>query len=331
MPGGSSVFYDVFGVYAFSRNELVAMAVALIATIGLAALFHVHARRAAHAGRRREPADDRAQRHRRRPRVGGRLGAVLVLRRPRRRADRPAVHHPVVRRVLQPRRRRHRRRGASARWSACRARSLGGLGLGILDRPVQHVHPEMERRLHRGWRRSRTTSRRRSRSSCCSACWCSCRASASRGRATDPLAGVDPPPSSQAQVVADPQAHADPDVRSASHWSWWCSAVVLSRGDSAWIFLVTQAVVLATVFLSITVITGFGRAHLALPGRVRRHRRVHHVPAGRPLRRTRARRRVDRCGDRRRRGRTPVAAAPAVSTASGSRSPRSRSPTSSTR
>jgi ABC-type branched-subunit amino acid transport system permease subunit len=33
-------------------------------------------------------------------------------------------------------------------------------------------------------------------------------------------------------------------------------AVVLSRGDQAWLFLVTQAVVLGVVFLSITVITG---------------------------------------------------------------------------
>src|SRR5205814_1050737 len=36
---GASVFYDPFGVYAFSRNELVAMGVAAVATIALAALF----------------------------------------------------------------------------------------------------------------------------------------------------------------------------------------------------------------------------------------------------------------------------------------------------
>ena len=39
IPRGNNVFYDVFGVYSFSRNELVAMVVALIATLGLAVLF----------------------------------------------------------------------------------------------------------------------------------------------------------------------------------------------------------------------------------------------------------------------------------------------------
>src|SRR5688572_19289785 len=36
---GASVFYDPFGVYAFSRDELMAMGVAVVGMIGLAALF----------------------------------------------------------------------------------------------------------------------------------------------------------------------------------------------------------------------------------------------------------------------------------------------------
>src|SRR4051812_4665704 len=40
---GATVFYDPFGVYAFSRNELVAMAVAAVATVALAALFRFSA------------------------------------------------------------------------------------------------------------------------------------------------------------------------------------------------------------------------------------------------------------------------------------------------
>src|SRR4051812_46255706 len=39
VPNGANVFYDPFGVYAFSRDELVAMGTALVATLGLAALF----------------------------------------------------------------------------------------------------------------------------------------------------------------------------------------------------------------------------------------------------------------------------------------------------
>src|ERR687891_725357 len=39
VPDGASVFYDPFGVYAFSRNELVALGVAVLGMLGLAALF----------------------------------------------------------------------------------------------------------------------------------------------------------------------------------------------------------------------------------------------------------------------------------------------------
>ena len=39
MPNGANVFYDPFGVYAFSRNELAAMVVAVVATLALAAMF----------------------------------------------------------------------------------------------------------------------------------------------------------------------------------------------------------------------------------------------------------------------------------------------------
>ena len=39
VPEGDSVFYDPFGVYAFSRDELVAMAVAVVGMLSLAALF----------------------------------------------------------------------------------------------------------------------------------------------------------------------------------------------------------------------------------------------------------------------------------------------------
>src|SRR4051794_27323010 len=39
ISNGANVFYDPFGVYAFSRDELVAMGVALVATLVLAALF----------------------------------------------------------------------------------------------------------------------------------------------------------------------------------------------------------------------------------------------------------------------------------------------------
>src|SRR5919112_422692 len=43
VPNGANVFYDPFGSYAFSRNELVSMAVVLFATLALVALFRFSA------------------------------------------------------------------------------------------------------------------------------------------------------------------------------------------------------------------------------------------------------------------------------------------------
>src|SRR3546814_8465236 len=43
VPVGNSVFYNPFGVYSFSRNELVAMVVAVVAMASLAALFRFSA------------------------------------------------------------------------------------------------------------------------------------------------------------------------------------------------------------------------------------------------------------------------------------------------
>ncbi len=71
----------------------------------------LHRHRAEDAGRRREPAHDRAQRHAGRPGLGVQLGAVQPVRGPGRRAHRPPVQHARRPRLLQPRRRRHRRRG----------------------------------------------------------------------------------------------------------------------------------------------------------------------------------------------------------------------------
>jgi ABC-type branched-subunit amino acid transport system permease subunit len=71
----------------------------------------------------------------------------------------------------------------------------------------------------------------------------------------DPLSGVDPPPASLGTIVRDPR-------RVLVNWTAGAvfllavGAIVLTRGDQVWIYLVTQAVILATIFLSITVIIG---------------------------------------------------------------------------
>ena len=51
VPDGATVFYDPFGVYAFSRNELVAMAVAVAGMVGARPDLQVHRRSGSACGR----------------------------------------------------------------------------------------------------------------------------------------------------------------------------------------------------------------------------------------------------------------------------------------
>ncbi len=73
---------------------------------------------------------------------------------------------------------------------------------------------------------------------------------------TDPLSGVDPPPPAPAALTRSP-------VLTKLTRGFWVvffvvvGLVVFFRADQSWLYLVTQAVVLTIIFLSITVITGF--------------------------------------------------------------------------
>jgi ABC-type branched-subunit amino acid transport system permease subunit len=73
--------------------------------------------------------------------------------------------------------------------------------------------------------------------------------------AADPLAGVDPPPPSIGTMTRDPRRVLVNRIVGAVVLLG-IGAVVLTEADQVWLFLITQAVVLATIFLSITVITG---------------------------------------------------------------------------
>ena len=99
VPDGATVFYDPFGVYRFSRDELVAMVVAVSAMAVLAAPVPVHVDRPPDASGGREPADDRAERDLRRPGVGLQLGAVEPVRGAGGRAHRADVQHARGRRT----------------------------------------------------------------------------------------------------------------------------------------------------------------------------------------------------------------------------------------
>ena len=257
VPGGATVFYDPFGVYRFSRDEVVAMGVALVATVlGLAALFRCTAiglqmRAVVESPRMTELNGIRSDRV-----SAFSLGAVQPVRRAGRRADRPPVQHAGGPRLLQPRGGGHRRRrrrpaGQPAPRPARRA------GARRPHRPGQHVPAPLVGRPPAagddpGERHAGDAVRRALRP-----------AGAVAGRPphareqSDPLSGVDPPPPALAALDRSAGLTRATRVFAVAFFvspsGWWCSP----RPTTSWLFLVTQAVILATIYLSITVITGF--------------------------------------------------------------------------
>ena len=74
--------------------------------------------------------------------------------------------------------------------------------------------------------------------------------------AADPLAGVDPPPPAPAAATRT-RALTVATRLFALGFFGIVGLVIFFRADQSWLFVVTQAVILATIYLSITVITGF--------------------------------------------------------------------------
>ena len=74
--------------------------------------------------------------------------------------------------------------------------------------------------------------------------------------AADPLAGVDPPPPAPAAATRSRGLTVATRVFALGFFGI-VGLVIFFRADQSWLFVVTQAVILATIYLSITVITGF--------------------------------------------------------------------------
>ncbi len=77
-------------------------------------------------------------------------------------------------------------------------------------------------------------------------------------QASDPLAGIDPPPRRTAAPGRRPGRAALARLGAAMIATGAIGAVVLARADSSWLLVVTEAVIMSIVFLSITVVTGMG-------------------------------------------------------------------------
>jgi branched-subunit amino acid ABC-type transport system permease component len=254
VPDGASVYYDPFGVYAFSRNELVAMAIAVAAMAGLAVLFRFSAiglrmRAVVESPRMTEMNGIKADR------VSAfawmlssffaGLAGVLIAPRFNTLASGDFLNLVVIAVAA----------AAVGKLVSLPRALAGGLGLGILIALFTTFVPKWSDDLT--WLQPVqdnltpaipfivlfgviifVPSIRQSR------------------EARDPLSGVDPPPPSLGgRLKGGQQAW----VRRAAMSAFVVLAlgVVLTRGDDVWILLVTQAVVMGIIFLSITVMTGF--------------------------------------------------------------------------
>lgn len=254
VPDGASVFYDPFGVYAFSRDELVAMAVASTAVVALGVLFRYTAlglemRAVVESPRMTElngvPADRVSAFAWALSSLFAGLAGVLIAPRFNTLVA-PDFFNLVVVAIAA---------AAIGRLVSLPRAFIGGLGLGVFIALLDTFLPRWSEGnaflevlqdnltpavpfvvlfgvlvLSPSIRRARATS--------------------------DPLAGVDPPP--PAPVAASRRASLTVATRAfAVVFLTGLVAVVYFRADAAWLFLVTQAVVMASIYLSITVITGF--------------------------------------------------------------------------
>src|SRR3954468_24364057 len=253
VPNGANVFYDPFGVYAFSRNELVAMGTAAVATLALAALFRFSAiglrmRAVVESARMTELMGINADRVSAFAWALSSLfaGVAGVLIAPRFNTLAAGDFFSLMVVAIAA--------AAIGRLSSLPWALVGGLGLGVFIAQMNTFLPRWSDTL--SWLRPiqdnvapaipfivlfgvlvLVPSIRRAR------------------EVSDPLSGVDPPRVSAGIVNLDTRSV----LIRAAVWvvvAGAVGAVVLTRADQAWMFLVTQAVVMATVFLSITVLTG---------------------------------------------------------------------------
>ena len=253
VPDGATVFYDPFGVYAFSRNELVAMVVALVGVASLGLVFRyssigLRMRAVVESPRMTELNGIHADRV---SAFAWALSSIFagmagVLIAPTFNTLVPQDFFNLVVVAIAA--------AAVGRLTSLPLALAGGIGLGIfislfdtfLPRwsddypflePIQdNITPAIPfvvlfgvLVLSPGIGRTR--------------------------EATDPLSGVDPPPPSLAAETRSASLTRATRVFGAVFFLI-VGVVVFTRADAQWMSLVTQAVILSTIFLSITVITG---------------------------------------------------------------------------
>lgn len=253
VPDGASVFYDPFGVYAFSRDELVAVAVAVVAMAGLAALFRFSAiglqmRAVVESPRMTELNGIRADRVSAfswaLSSIFAGLAGVLIAPRFNTLAA-PDFFNLVVVAIAA---------AAVGRLVSLPRALAGGLGLGVLIALVDTFLPRWsaDHPWLRPFQENVTPAMPFVVLFAVLVLWPALR----RAREiSDPLSSVDPPPPSLAAATRSASLTRATRAFALVFFSVM-GYVVLVHADASWLFLVTQAVILSTIYLSITVITG---------------------------------------------------------------------------
>jgi branched-chain amino acid transport system permease protein len=253
VPDGATVFYDPFGIYAFSRNELVAMGVAVVSMAVLAGLFRgsgigLRMRAVVESPRMTELYGIHADR------VSAfawglsslfaGLAGVLIAPRFNTLAAVDffdlivvAVAAAAVGRLV------------SLPWAL-----VGGLGLGFLIALVDTFLPRWsgDSAWLRAVQENITPAMPFVLLFGLLVLWPAVRRAREHG---DPLAGVEPPPPGLAALTRSPQLTMLTRAFAVAFFAavaW----VVFTQADASWLYLVTQAVIMATIYLSITIITG---------------------------------------------------------------------------
>lgn len=254
VPGGASVFYNPFGVYAFSRDELMAMAVALGGMVLLAGLFRfsgigLRMRAVVESPRMAELNGVRSDRV---SAFAWALSSVFagmagVLIAPRfNTLSAPDFFNLVVVAIAA---------AAIGRLVSLPRAFLGGLGLGLLIALSQTFLSRFSdtQAWLRPFEKDITQAMPFLVLFGVLVLWPAIRRTRA---ASDPLSGVDPPPPSLASNARSATLTLATRALGVAFLVVIGATVYLQAGAS-WLFLVTQAVILATIYLSITVITGF--------------------------------------------------------------------------
>lgn len=253
VPDGANVFYDPFGVYPFSRNELTTIVVAVAAMLFLGALFRFSAiglqmRAVVESPRMTELNGIRADRV---SAVSWALSSTFaglagVLIAPRfNTLAAPDFFNIMVVAIAA---------AVLGRLVSLPRALAGGLGLGMLIALLETFLPRwaLTYAWLRPFRENLTPSVPFVVLFGVLVLWPAIRRTR---EVSDPLSGVDPPMSSVAPRSRSARSIVTVRLFTAAALIA-VGMIVYWRADQSWLFLVTQAVIMATIYLSVTVITG---------------------------------------------------------------------------